>query len=102
MIKNLYIILDTRAEAVVGPVLIEENPVPILRALEEAMVGEKNNFNQHPEDFVLLELGKIDTETGTIDAQKPEDVITLATIYDNLAKRMRARANAQSTEPKEL
>lgn len=62
---SIYIILDTRAKAIIGPIQHDFSPVPIMRQVTEA-ANKPGLIGNTPEDFIVIEVGKIDDETGQL------------------------------------
>lgn len=64
---NLYVVLDKKARTLIGPVVHDHSPVPIIRQITEAVNSEKPGLIRNsPEDFVILHVGAIDDETGQL------------------------------------
>lgn len=68
---NLYVVYDERAKAIIGPVVHDFSPVPILRQITDAVKAEKGLIAQNPEDFVILHIGTINEDSGEITAIEP-------------------------------
>ncbi|WNK12584.1 MAG: nonstructural protein [Microvirus sp.] len=76
MIKNLYAVRDTVANNIVGGIIMEALDAPAIRAFYDALRAPGNLLSEHPADFVLVQLGNIDTATGDL---REQPVITIAT-----------------------
>ena len=63
---NLYCVLDTRAKAIIGPIVHHHNAVPVIRQITEATQADKGLIANSPEDFNIIHIGMIDDETGEL------------------------------------
>lgn len=83
---NLYVVLDTKAKTLIGPIVHDPNAVPIIRQIAEAVNGDKGIIAKNPEDFAILHIGMIDEETGHLHSTKGEALIWVNTdskTYEN-------------------
>lgn len=62
--KHLYVVLDKKAKALLGPIMHDYNEVNITRQVIEAVNKPDTLIGRSPEDFCILCLGSIDEETG--------------------------------------
>lgn len=62
---NLYLVYDKKARTIVGPIVHQQSPVPILREIAEA-VKKPGLIGNNPEDFQIRHIGMIDDETGDL------------------------------------
>lgn len=62
---NLYVVYDKQARTIVGPIVHDQSPVPILRQITEA-VRKPGLIGNNPEDFHILHIGMIDDESGQL------------------------------------
>lgn len=69
MILKIYAIYDEVAEDV-GVLMLHKNDAMAERSFRQAMKSVPENTN--PEDFVLVRLGELVPELGTIPCIKPE------------------------------
>lgn len=59
--RLMYSVYDTKAEGLVGGIIMERLDAPAIRAFHDALDAKSNSIlSQHPEDFTLLCLGSIE------------------------------------------
>lgn len=63
---NLYIVLDTRAKALVGNVIAANSHIPLVREIQAQLEDPKSLIGRNPEDFCVLCVGRIDDTTGQL------------------------------------
>lgn len=64
--RQLYAVLDLKAESLIGGIIQERLDAPAIRAFHDALDSKSNSIlSQHPADFSLLLLGTIE-EDGRI------------------------------------
>lgn len=73
---NLFAVIDTRAQAIIGPIVHDHNETPITRQIIDALKTPNTMIAKNPEDFVIVHLGTVDEETGEITGKKPEVIAT--------------------------
>lgn len=77
---NLYVVIDTKAETIIGPVVHDASYVPITRQITEAVNNPKSLIGQNPEDFAIFQIGRIDEKTGYIEAFEVPELLTQAIV----------------------
>lgn len=65
MIKNLYVIYDSKAQVYSNP-FIALNPAIAQREFARAVNDPQSEFYANPEDFSLFEIAQYDDETAWI------------------------------------
>lgn len=77
MRKGIYAILDTVANDIGGQLLMLPNPTTAIRTFADIAQAKGTTVNAHVDDYVLIELAQIDTETGLITPHpEPEVILT--------------------------
>lgn len=79
MTKGIYAIMDTVARELAGtvPLHVFAHPTAAIRFFGDVINSPNSGIGAHLDDYTLLELGTIDTETGAIIAHAtPYTVIT--------------------------
>ncbi|WNK13052.1 MAG: nonstructural protein [Microvirus sp.] len=76
MIKNIYAVRDTVAATLIGGLIMESTDAPAIRAFYDALRTPGNLLSEHPADFVMVQLGNINLETGDL---REQNVIVIAT-----------------------
>lgn len=74
--KGIYAVRDLVAGTIVSALIVEITDAPAIRAFHDALANTGSALNQHPADYVLLDLGEVEMDTGTIIGITP---ITIAT-----------------------
>lgn len=74
--KGIYAVRDLVSELIVSGLIMEMTDAPAIRSFHDALSQPGSALAAHPKDFVLLDLGEINTETGVIVGCTP---ITIAT-----------------------
>jgi hypothetical protein len=72
--KNLYMVHDITADAVIGPIIQEVSDPPAIRAFYDALRAEGSLLAQHPSDFNLIYLGVIG-DLGDIFPNTPPKIV---------------------------
>ena len=65
MKKNVYAIVDAKAQVFNAPFLAHQNP-EALRMFETALNTPESNWAEHAADYSLIFIGEFDMETGTL------------------------------------
>ena len=65
MIIKIYTVYDLKAEAYLPPFFMQNNGTAI-RSFADAVNKEGHEFNAHPEDYVLFEIGEYDDKKAQI------------------------------------
>jgi hypothetical protein len=65
---TLYQIRDITADMVVGPIMAMYHPAQAVRQFTDLVKDPTTLIGKHPEDYELIELGRQDENTGTLDA----------------------------------
>lgn len=74
--KGIYAVRDTVSESIVSALILELTDAPAIRAFHDALAQPDSPMGKHPGDYVLLDLGEINLETGLIIGCEP---LTIAT-----------------------
>lgn len=74
MKEKLFAVYDQKAKVYL-PVFQARTVGAAERSFQDAVNAKDHHFSQHPEDFVLVELGDIDLETGVIEPDVPRNVV---------------------------
>ena len=74
MKEKIYAVLDAKAE-VFMPLFQARTPGAAERSFTDVVNSENHQFSQHPEDFILYELGTIDVDVGVIEPHKPRIIV---------------------------
>ena len=81
MIKRIYSIRDTKAEAFLKPFYLPNDNTAI-RAVSDA-IEQDQEFQKHKEDYILFQIGYFDDNTGEITSTETPNLIkTLAEIHN--------------------
>lgn len=81
---NLYVVIDTKAGALIGPIIHDRSPVPIIRQITEAVnktdaQGKPDGLiARNPDDFSIYHIGEIDESIGLVDGFNEPVLITTA------------------------
>jgi len=65
MVLKIYSVYDTKVEAYLQPFFMQTKAAAI-RAWADAISDPNTQFNKHPNDFTLYELGQYDDQSGII------------------------------------
>ena len=65
MILKMFTVYDSKIEAYLQPFYMQSTGAA-LRAFEDTCKDENSQFNQHPGDFTLFEVGTFDDQTCRI------------------------------------
>lgn len=95
---NLYAMKDTEADLLAGPVFQERMHGAAVRAFNDVLGRENQLPGQYPQHFILLHLGNIDLETGTL-TPLPEGPRTIATGEQWLAAKQTAQTTLNLERP---
>lgn len=63
MIQKIYTVYDSKLEAYMQPFFMQSKGQAV-RAFTDSVNDQTTQFNKHPEDFTLFELGEYDDSTG--------------------------------------
>lgn len=74
--KGLYAVRDVVSQSVVSGIIMEMTDAPAIRAFHDALATPESPMGKHPADYVLVDLGEINMDTGLIIGVSP---ITIAT-----------------------
>lgn len=64
MIKRVFTIYDEKSEAYLQPFFLDTTGQAI-RAITDCVADTNHQFNKHPADYTLFELGTYDDSSGT-------------------------------------
>lgn len=79
MVKKLYAVYDKVAQAIMGGIVQESHAAPAIRAFYDALNSPQSPLQAHADDYILYELGELDTATGLILPVLGDSPITVAT-----------------------
>lgn len=79
MVKKLYAVYDKCARTLIGGIAQEPHQAPAIRAFYDALANPQSGLQDHADDFILYELGELNTETGLILPVLGESPIVVAT-----------------------
>lgn len=65
--KKAFAVLDLKAASYGTPMFMETEGVA-MRSFTDACADPRGPLNQHPEDFVLVEIGSYDPNLGRLDS----------------------------------
>ena len=65
MIQKIYTVYDSKLEAYMQPFFMQSKGQAV-RAFTDSVNDPSTQFNKHPEDFTLFELGEYDDSTGKV------------------------------------
>jgi hypothetical protein len=80
LVKNVYTIYDSKAEAYLTPWFVDKDG-QALREFQDAVQNPEAPFNKHPEDYTLFKIGKYDITTGKLEALETPVSMGLAIEY---------------------
>lgn len=66
MIRKLYAVRDVKVETFFPP-FVQMNQLEAQRTFLDMCRDERTPISQHPEDYVLYEIGTFDNETGEVE-----------------------------------
>lgn len=67
--KNLYCVNDVKAQYHMPP-LVFRNHDEAIRSFAQSIQKDESQLSQHPEDFILVHLGRWDEDKGILDPQE--------------------------------
>ena len=73
MKQNIYAVLDTVAVEFQPPFYLKNDAVAV-KEFGEACENTETNWNKHPEDYSLYNLGEFDTESGMINSKDKRQI----------------------------
>lgn len=79
MVKKLFAVYDKVAESVTGGIVQEASAAPAVRAFYDALATKGTGLHEHPDDYVLYELGELDVSSGLILPVLGDSPIVVAT-----------------------
>lgn len=74
--KGIYAVRDLVSENIVSGLIMEGTDAPAIRSFHDALAQPGSQLASHPKDYVLLDLGEIDLETGVIIGVTPIIIAT--------------------------
>lgn len=75
MIRVIFSVRDSASELYGQPFFVPSRGVALRSFADEAnRAAADNALNQHPEDFILYELGTFDESTGAFSCHEPQQV----------------------------
>lgn len=75
MIRTVCAVRDSAAELYGQPIFVPSRGVALRSFADEVnRVAADNPLNQHPEDFVLYELGVFDESSGFFNCHEPQQL----------------------------
>lgn len=75
MRQQLYTLYDHVAETIIGSVMPFAREAAAIRAYNDLRKDQNTQLGQHPNDFLLLHVGEIDTSTGAILPKTAPEVV---------------------------
>lgn len=72
---KLYVVYDSKAQTLIGPVVHDHSAVPIIRQITEAVNKPGTLIANNPDDFKILNIGMIDEETGVLYDRNGENAV---------------------------
>lgn len=85
MLKFFYMVYDSVAGAMSGPIMVYPSDAVAIRDFSDAVRGNGSLLAQHPDDFSLVRVGTIDA-VGAIAPLDHESVITARTVVDIMTR----------------
>lgn len=74
MKEKIFAVYDQKARIFL-PVFQARTAGAAERSFQDAVNSQNHQFGDHPEDFVLKELGELELDTGVINPCVPRDVV---------------------------
>jgi len=74
--KGIYAVRDIVSTSIVSQLILELTDAPAIRAFHDALAESNSPMGKHPADYVLLDLGELDMDTGTIIGVTPLIIAT--------------------------
>lgn len=74
--KGIYAVRDLVADYILSGLIMEYTDAPAIRAFHDALANPQSMLAQHPKDYVLLDLGEINLDTGVIIGATPIIIAT--------------------------
>lgn len=90
MILKVFSVFDVKAEAFMQPFFMSTNGQAIRSFSDAANDASRGQFNSHPQDFTLFELGSFDDKNAKFE--QLEVPVPLGTAFDFLSKSSLAKA----------
>jgi len=79
MIQQVFVILDTKADAF-GTPFFQHTVGLAMRACADLVRDPSTVVHRHPEDFVLFRLGTYNDQNATFETGTPENLGSLSTL----------------------
>ena len=86
MIKLIYAIHDSAIKAYLNPLMVRAEGEAV-RAFQQAVNDQTTQIAQHPEHFMLFELGTFDERRGEYKTHEPVFVIDALALVENTTER---------------
>jgi len=80
MIQKVFTIYDSKMEAYMQPFFMSQKGQAV-RAFTDTVNDPTSQFNKHPEDFTLFEIGEYDDATGKFTNLQTPNSLGLALEY---------------------
>lgn len=80
MKKGIYAVRDLVADTIVSGLILETTDAPAIRAFNDALQNPQSALYAHPGDYVLVELGEINLDTGVVIGCTPLTIATGAAL----------------------
>lgn len=93
MVNGLYLIFDTVADSVSGPLMAFPNDAVARRTFQDALTGQGSILGSHPQDFQLRKVGMIDRQSGEVVGKPFEVVITGDVIMEAVRREQESSSN---------
>lgn len=80
MMQKIFTVYDSKLEAYMQPFFMSSKGQAI-RAFTDTVNDPSTQFNKHPEDFTLFEIGEYDDQSGKVQNLPTPNALGLALEY---------------------
>lgn len=80
MMQKIFTVYDSKLEAYMQPFFMSSKGQAI-RAFTDTVNDPSTQFNKHPEDFTLFEIGEYDDQSGKVQNLPTANALGLALEY---------------------
>lgn len=77
---KIFTVHDNKAQAYFPPMTMKSSAEAI-RSFDQACQDINSNFNKYPSDFILMEIGTFDEQTGQINPLQSPIILASASEY---------------------
>lgn len=74
--KGIYAVRDVVSTSIVSQLILEHQDAPAIRSFHDALSEPNSPMGKHPADYVLVDLGEINLDTGLIVGVEPIIIAT--------------------------